>query len=92
MATKGKMDMMRSNSLRDMHKAQADGLAAATSFTRMGAFACGCCPLIYAAVMCGVYWSWMSKANEYDDSIPNWQGDISAFDTCGGLTVVSTTA
>ena len=49
------------------------------------AVSCGCCPLIYAAVICGVYWSWMSKANDFDDAVSNWQGDISAFDTCGGL-------
>ena len=43
------------------------------------------CPLIYAAVICGVYWGWMNKANDYDDKVQNWQGDISAFDSCGGL-------
>ena len=32
----------------------------------------------------------MSKANDYDDKVPNWQSDISAFDTCGGLADVTT--
>ena len=52
---------------------------------RCMAVSCGMCPLIYAAVICGVYWSWLSKANDFDDKVPNWQSDISAFDTCGGL-------
>ena len=34
----------------------------------------------------------MSKANEFDDAVPNWAGDVSAFDTCGGLTDVTTNA
>ena len=51
---------------------------------------CGMCPLIYAVVICAMYWGLMNKANDFDDSVPNWQGDISAFDTCGGLTDVDT--
>ena len=39
--------------------------------------------------MCAVYWGWMSKMNNYNDKVPNWQGDIEAFDTCGGLTEVT---
>ena len=82
--------MMRSNSLRDMHKAGGDGLAQATCFARTGALACGSCPLIYALVMCIVYWGWMNTSNEYNDKIPVWPGDVSAFDTCGGLVEAST--
>lgn len=85
MTTTGNMNMMRSNSLRDMHKAGGGELEKAACMTRIGAFTCGFCPLVYAAVMCGVYWGWMNKANEYNDALPDWDGSISAFDTCGGL-------
>ena len=77
--------LMRSGTLKDMHKGGDDGLNAAVNKVRCFAVTCGCCPLIYAAVICGVYWGWMNKANEYDDKVQGWQSDISAFDTCGGL-------
>ena len=77
--------MLRANSLRDMHTAGDAGIDDAMNKIRMFAVSCGCCPLIYAAVICGVYWGWMNKANDYDDKVQNWQGDISAFDSCGGL-------
>ena len=57
---------------------------------RIAGISCGMCPLIYAVVICAVYWGLMNKANDFDDKVPNWQGDISPFDTCGGLEDVTT--
>ena len=68
-----------------MKAAGGEGLHDAINKVRIIAVSCGCCPLIYAAVICGIYYSWLNKANEYDDKVQNWQGDISAFDSCGGL-------
>ena len=82
--------MMRSTSLRDMHKAGDEGLNKATCAARCGALTCGSCPLIYALVMCIVYWGWMTISNEYNDKIAVWPGDVSPFDSCGGLIEAST--
>ena len=74
-----------------MHKAGGGAeMDSALSKVRICAVSCGLCPLIYAAVICGVYFGWMNKGIEYDDKVPNWQGDISAFDTCGGIFDAST--
>ena len=75
-----------------MHAAGGDGLDDAMMKVRICAISCGLCPLIYAAVICGVYWGWMNKGIEYDDKVTNWSGDISAFDTCGGIFDGSTNA
>ena len=86
--------MMRSQSLRKMHEANTpkEILNKATRQIRCCAISCGVCPVIYAIVICAVYWSWKIKADDYDDKVQNWQGDISAFDSCGGIADVTTNA
>ena len=88
----GNMNLMRSASLRNMHAAGAaqEQIGHAVCVLRSIALSCGGCVLIYAAVMCGIYWGWLSKSTNFDDNTPNWTIDTSPFDTCGGLTEAST--
>ena len=91
----GNMQLMRSQSLRDMQTqgAEARAIGDAANKLRCMALTCGVCPLIFAATMCGVYWGLMNKGNAYNDAFANWSGgELSAFDTCGGLMEGTTNA
>lgn len=67
----------------------ADGDGGLTAGLYACTAGCSIVPLAFTIACTVIFWKMWNEAKALNDSVPNWNGGISVYDSCGGFTVPS---